>query len=188
MREGTLHAQPRPQSCIALSDDGVHWTHQSRLDSWPQHYPWIDLAGCAYFRQRLGQAHRNAGRLQEGFCPEISDGPRGESPRLPDGAELPPHRYNIDRIIGLCVALEADFVELATCQFYGWAELNRVGLSAIKTQPVRDERITDDYRAKLEAQGHPCKLIFVTPDYYEERPKACMNGWENNTPVRASPA
>jgi pyrroloquinoline quinone biosynthesis protein E len=90
------------------------------------------------------------------------------------------HRHNIDkidRIIELCIALEADFVELATCQFYGWAQLNRVGLLPTKEQLVRAERITNEYRARLEAEGHPCKLIFVTPDYYEERPKACMNGW-----------
>lgn len=90
------------------------------------------------------------------------------------------HRHNIDRIdriIELCLALEADFVELATCQFYGWAELNRVGLLPTRAQLERAERITNEYRARLEAQGHPCKLIFVTPDYYEERPKACMNGW-----------
>nr|WP_178089052.1 pyrroloquinoline quinone biosynthesis protein PqqE [Pseudomonas quercus] len=90
------------------------------------------------------------------------------------------HRHNIDRIdsiIELCLALEADFVELATCQFYGWAELNRVGLLPTRAQLERAERITNEYRARLEAQGHPCKLIFVTPDYYEERPKGCMNGW-----------
>ncbi|MDD2052555.1 pyrroloquinoline quinone biosynthesis protein PqqE [Pseudomonas putida] len=90
------------------------------------------------------------------------------------------HRHNIDRIdriIELCIALEADFVELATCQFYGWAQLNRVGLLPTQAQLTRAERITNEYRAKLEAEGHPCKLIFVTPDYYEERPKACMNGW-----------
>ena len=90
------------------------------------------------------------------------------------------HRHNIDnieRIIELCIELEADFVELATCQFYGWAELNRAGLLPTKAQLERAERITNEWRAKLAAQGHPCKLIFVTPDYYEERPKACMNGW-----------
>lgn len=92
------------------------------------------------------------------------------------------HRHNIDsidRIIELCIELEADFVELATCQFYGWAELNRAGLLPTKAQLERAERITNEWREKLEAQGHPCKLIFVTPDYYEERPKACMNGWGN---------
>ena len=90
------------------------------------------------------------------------------------------HRHNIDnieRIIELCIELEADFVELATCQFYGWAELNRAGLLPTKAQLERAERITNEWRDKLAAQGHPCKLIFVTPDYYEERPKACMNGW-----------
>ncbi|EPN59441.1 pyrroloquinoline quinone biosynthesis protein PqqC, partial [Pseudomonas syringae pv. actinidiae ICMP 18807] len=33
--------------------------HQSRLDSWPQHYPWIDPTGYEYFRTRLGQARRD---------------------------------------------------------------------------------------------------------------------------------
>ncbi|TEO04726.1 pyrroloquinoline quinone biosynthesis protein PqqE [Pseudomonas aeruginosa] len=89
------------------------------------------------------------------------------------------HRHNIDRIIELCLELEADFVELATCQFYGWAQLNRAGLLPSKAQLERAERITNEYRAQLAARNHPCKLIFVTPDYYEERPKACMNGWGN---------
>ena len=90
------------------------------------------------------------------------------------------HRHNIDkidRIIELCIALEADFVELATCQFYGWAHLNRLGLLPTRAQLERAERITNEYREQLKAAGNPCKLIFVTPDYYEERPKACMNGW-----------
>ncbi len=33
--------------------------HQSRLDSWPQHYPWIDPAGYDYFRKRLREARRD---------------------------------------------------------------------------------------------------------------------------------
>lgn len=33
--------------------------HQSRLDSWPQHYPWINEQGYDYFRSRLGQARRD---------------------------------------------------------------------------------------------------------------------------------
>ncbi|MBF7682521.1 pyrroloquinoline quinone biosynthesis protein PqqE [Acinetobacter sp. B5B] len=90
------------------------------------------------------------------------------------------HRHNIDQIediIQLCIELEADTVELAICQFYGWAYLNRQGLLPTKAQLERAERITNEYRAKLKAANNPCKLIFVVPDYYEERPKACMNGW-----------
>jgi len=92
------------------------------------------------------------------------------------------HRHNIDhieRIIELSLELEADFVELATCQFYGWAELNRAGLLPSREQLERAERITNRWRDRLAADNHPCKLIFVTPDYYEERPKACMSGWGN---------
>ncbi|WP_304640501.1 pyrroloquinoline quinone biosynthesis protein PqqE [Pseudomonas sp.] len=92
------------------------------------------------------------------------------------------HRHNIDhidRIIDLCVALEADFVELATCQYYGWAELNRAGLLPTRTQLERAESVVNAYRTRLQAEGNPCRLILVTPDYYEERPKGCMNGWGN---------
>lgn len=77
------------------------------------------------------------------------------------------HRHNIDnieRIIQLCIELEADYVELATCQFYGWAALNRAGLLPTRAQLERAERITAEYRQRLAAEGNPCKLIFVTPD------------------------
>ena len=90
------------------------------------------------------------------------------------------HRQNIDQIdqiIDLCLELEADTVELAICQFYGWAFENIEGLLPTKEQVVRAERITNEYRQKIEARGIKCKLIFVVPDYYEERPKACMDGW-----------
>ena len=90
------------------------------------------------------------------------------------------HRHNIDQveqIIQLCIELEADTVELAIYQFYGWAFLNRQGLLPTQEQLIKAEQITNQYREKLRLANHPCKLIFVVPDYYEERPKACMNGW-----------
>lgn len=33
--------------------------HQSRLEFWPQHYPWIEPGGYAYFRRRLSEAPRD---------------------------------------------------------------------------------------------------------------------------------
>ena len=33
--------------------------HQARLDSWPQHYPWIEEKGYTYFRNRLAEARRD---------------------------------------------------------------------------------------------------------------------------------
>lgn len=90
------------------------------------------------------------------------------------------HRDNIgeiDKIIELSIELQADFVELAIAQYYGWAFINREHLLPTREQLQKAEAITNEYRAKLNGNGP--KLIFVTPDYYEERPKACMNGWGN---------
>ena len=90
------------------------------------------------------------------------------------------HRHNIDqidRIIELCIELDADDVELATCQFYGWAQLNREGLLPTRKQIADAEKVVASYREKMSASGNLTNLIFVTPDYYEERPKACMGGW-----------
>ena len=33
--------------------------HRARLDTWPEHYPWIDPKGLQYFRNRLAEAHRD---------------------------------------------------------------------------------------------------------------------------------
>ncbi|KQN57967.1 pyrroloquinoline quinone biosynthesis protein PqqE [Erwinia sp. Leaf53] len=90
------------------------------------------------------------------------------------------HRHNIDqidRIIELCIELEADDVELATCQFYGWAQLNREGLLPTRDQLERAEAVVHRYREKMAASDNLANLLFVTPDYYEERPKGCMGGW-----------
>lgn len=89
------------------------------------------------------------------------------------------HRHNldeIDKIIELCIELKADFVELATCKHYGWAYENRAHLLPTREQLERAEAVTNDYRRQLEADGNPMKLIFVTPDYYEDYPVACMSG------------
>jgi pyrroloquinoline quinone biosynthesis protein E len=89
------------------------------------------------------------------------------------------HRLNIDhidRIIELAVELEADYLELATTQFYSWAHLNRDQLLPSREQVERAEATTNRWREKL---GKKMKLFFVVPDYYEKRPKKCMNGWGN---------
>jgi len=81
---------------------------------------------------------------------------------------------HIDKIIEMAVALDADFLELANTQYYGWAYLNRDHLLPTRAQIERAERVTNAYRAKL---GGRMKMFFVVPDYYADRPKACMNGW-----------
>ena len=81
---------------------------------------------------------------------------------------------HIDRIIDMALALEADFLELANTQYYGWAYLNRDHLLPSREQIERAERVTREYRERI---GDRMKIFFVVPDYYADRPKACMNGW-----------
>jgi len=33
--------------------------HQTRLNTWPEHYPWIERQGYSYFQKRLAQARRD---------------------------------------------------------------------------------------------------------------------------------
>jgi PqqA peptide cyclase len=87
------------------------------------------------------------------------------------------HRDNIDRIedmLRLAVDLQADYVELATTQYYGWALHNRDRLLPTRAQLEGAEAIAHDYQARYQGR---MKIYYVVPDYYETRPKACMNGW-----------
>ena len=87
------------------------------------------------------------------------------------------HRQNIDQIediIRMTIDLKADYVELASTQYYGWSKLNQAGLLPTREQLARAERIAHEYQDRMKGQ---MKIIYVVPDYYETRPKACMNGW-----------
>jgi PqqA peptide cyclase len=87
------------------------------------------------------------------------------------------HRLNVDHIqaiLDMAEAMGAEHVELANTQYYAWALLNRDQLLPSSEQLRRAEEITNQFRARV---GNKMKLYFVVPDYYANRPKACMNGW-----------
>ncbi|MBI2992648.1 MAG: pyrroloquinoline-quinone synthase PqqC [Gammaproteobacteria bacterium] len=46
-------------ACSSLTELFAPRIHQKRLDTWPEHYPWIDAQGYAYFRKRLREARRD---------------------------------------------------------------------------------------------------------------------------------
>jgi PqqA peptide cyclase len=86
------------------------------------------------------------------------------------------HRLNIDHveeILELAQGLGAEYVELANTQYYGWAWLNREQLMPSREQLRRAEATLERFRAR---PGQKMKIFFVVPDYFETRPKACMNG------------
>jgi len=87
------------------------------------------------------------------------------------------HRLNIDHVgalLDLAVELEAEYVELANTQYYGWAYVNRGELLPSREQLQRAEEVVNRFRERV---GNRMKIYFVVPDYHERRPKACMNGW-----------
>ncbi|MGQ0577675.1 MAG: pyrroloquinoline quinone biosynthesis protein PqqE [Betaproteobacteria bacterium] len=87
------------------------------------------------------------------------------------------HRHNIDhvqQILEMAEAMDAEYVELANTQYYGWAYVNRDQLLPTREQLQRAEEVTNKFRERV---GKSMRIFFVVPDYYEKRPKACMNGW-----------
>jgi pyrroloquinoline quinone biosynthesis protein E len=87
------------------------------------------------------------------------------------------HRLNIDhidKIIDLAVEIGAEYLELANTQFYGWALANRDQLIPTRAQLARAEAVVADRRKEL---GEGLRILFVVPDYFEGRPKRCVNGW-----------
>jgi pyrroloquinoline quinone biosynthesis protein E len=87
------------------------------------------------------------------------------------------HRFNlphVGRIIAMAEAMGAEFLELANTQYYGWAWLNREMLMPTR-EDLRDaEAIVDHHRERLAGR---MKILWVSPDYADAKPKACMNGW-----------
>jgi pyrroloquinoline quinone biosynthesis protein E len=87
------------------------------------------------------------------------------------------HRQNLDRlgeIIDLAVALDADRLEVAHVQYYGWALRNRAALLPSREQLDAATATVEAARARLSGT---LVIDYVVPDYYAHRPKACMGGW-----------
>jgi pyrroloquinoline quinone biosynthesis protein E len=87
------------------------------------------------------------------------------------------HRDNLDHVaevIALAEKLGADRLELANTQYLGWALTNRRALLPTREQLARAREVAAAARARLRGR---MEVLFVTPDYYAELPKACMDGW-----------
>ncbi|HLD64774.1 MAG TPA: pyrroloquinoline quinone biosynthesis protein PqqE [Pseudomonas sp.] len=90
---------------------------------------------------------------------------------------VPISRQNIAQvpeIIAFAAELGVEYLELANVQYYNWALLNRDQLMPTREELQRAEAQVREARSRL---GERLTIFFVIPDYYEGRPKACMNGW-----------
>ncbi|MCP4288962.1 MAG: pyrroloquinoline quinone biosynthesis protein PqqE [Gammaproteobacteria bacterium] len=90
---------------------------------------------------------------------------------------VPVFRQNIEdveEILALAEEIKADYLEFANLQYYNWAFLNRDEFLPTREQIERAEAAINAARERL---GKAMTIYFVIPDYYDDRPKACMNGW-----------
>lgn len=96
---------------------------------------------------------------------------------LPLSLNVVLHRNNIDRlnaILALAEKLGAHRLELANVQFYGWALANRALLLPTRAQVKEALGIAQSARERLKGR---MEIVYVLPDYFEDRPKPCMQGW-----------
>src|SRR5215468_10417629 len=87
------------------------------------------------------------------------------------------HRQNLHQlpdIIQMALDLDADRLEVANVQYYGWALKNRAALMPTVEQLDETTRIVEEARERLKGT---LAIDYVVPDYYALRPKKCMGGW-----------
>ena len=87
------------------------------------------------------------------------------------------HRQNLHQlpdIIQMSIDLDADRLEVANVQYYGWALKNRAALMPTVAQLDECTEIVEQARERLKGT---LAIDYVVPDYYALRPKKCMGGW-----------
>jgi pyrroloquinoline quinone biosynthesis protein E len=95
------------------------------------------------------------------------------------------HRQNLDRIeeiLRLTEELDAQRLELANTQYYGWAVVNQQALAPTRAQLERGEEAVKRFRERV---GPRITVLWVLPDYHEDLPKPCMGGWARTAMVVA---
>ena len=96
---------------------------------------------------------------------------------LPLTLNLVVHRQNLphlEDLLDMAVSLDAQRVEIAHVQYYGWALKNRAALMPSRAQLDEATQTVEAARRRLKGI---LVIDYVVPDYYARRPKSCMGGW-----------
>jgi pyrroloquinoline quinone biosynthesis protein E len=142
---------------VALRDAGLNGVQVSIQDA--ERGPSERIAGTASFEQKRSVAR---------WVKELG---------LPLTLNVVLHRENLARIpaiVAMAEELGADRLELANTQYLGWALLNREALLPTPAQLATARALASAAKERLKGR---MEVLFVLPDYYSDRPKACMNGW-----------
>jgi pyrroloquinoline quinone biosynthesis protein E len=83
------------------------------------------------------------------------------------------HRFNLPHVARI-IDMAADYLELANTQYYGWAWLNRAALMPTVDELRVAEAVVAVHRDNAVSR---MKVLWVSPDYADAKPKPCMAGW-----------
>ena len=81
---------------------------------------------------------------------------------------------DLDRIMRLCLQYSPNKIEIANCQFHGWARKNQSVLMPSLMQLNQAEEKLCKWREHLSSD---VELVWVHSDFYSKYPKPCMGGW-----------
>ena len=82
--------------------------------------------------------------------------------------------HNLKSMIELAVDLDAERLEVAQVQYYGWALKNQTAFLPTREQLDNATKIVEEARIKYKGV---LAIDYVVPDYYAKKPKSCMGGW-----------
>jgi len=86
-------------------------------------------------------------------------------------------RHNAARVgdmLAFAEGMQAERVEIAHVQYYGWGLKNRAALLPTRAQLNETTDIVEAARIRLRGK---MVIDYVVPDYHASRPKSCMGGW-----------
>ncbi|RPH06941.1 MAG: pyrroloquinoline quinone biosynthesis protein PqqE [Alphaproteobacteria bacterium TMED93] len=82
--------------------------------------------------------------------------------------------HNLKSMIELAVELDAERLEVAQVQYYGWALKNQTAFLPTRKQLDNATKVVEEARIKYKGI---LAIDYVVPDYYAKKPKSCMGGW-----------
>ena len=131
------------------------------------------------FQDAEKEAADRIGGYKNGHVRKIEAAARIHEAGLPLTTNFVIHRRNIGNLpemLKLAEEMGGDRIEIAHVQYYGWALENRASLLPTREQLEQANACVEEARQRLLGR---IAIDYVVPDYYAERPKACMGGWGN---------
>lgn len=138
-------------------------------------------AGIDHIQLSFQDAHASEaeriGGYKGGHAKKLEAARRIREAGLPLTTNFVLHKQNAERVeemIALGEDLQAERIEIAHTQYYGWALLNRSALLPSAEQLGEVNRAVSAATERLRGR---IVIDYVVPDYFAARPKACMGGW-----------